>query len=78
MAASLKSKILLIVLFCSFGLFAENNLINRQKLRNVTKVSFSNLLTRANEKYADVMDKQEMLISLKFREDKKADTNHTD
>ena len=62
MTTLLKSKILLIILFSSFGLFAENNLTDRQKLRNTTNVSFSNLLIKANEKYADVMDEQEMLI----------------
>jgi len=62
MTTLLKSIILLIILFSSFSLFAENNLTDRQKLRNTTNVSFSNLLIKANEKYADVMDEQEMLI----------------
>ena len=62
MTTNFKSKIFSLLLIVSLSIFAKKDIAKEQKIKNITNITFSNLLAQANEKYADVMNKQEKLI----------------
>ena len=57
-------KLSLVLLVSSFCIFAksDDDIAKKQKLRNITNSTFSNLFAQANQKYANAMSEQEKLI----------------